>query len=92
MNEWIELADGTRIPDAYVVSLGEERIAIYAAWPGTFFEAAAVFCDPEKTREILSWQYGDAATWEGFIIPDAMQLMDTGVLTVTLNKGVEQNV
>ena len=92
MKEWIELADGTRIPDAYVVSLGEERIAIYASWPGTFFEAAALFCDPAKTGRIISDQYGDVAVWEGFIIPDAMQLMETGVLTVTLNKGVEGNV
>jgi len=92
MNEWIELADGTRLNDAYVVSLGEARIAIYAAWAGTFADAAAVFCDPAKTGRIFSDQYGDTAVWEGFIIPDAMQLMDTGVLTVTLNKGVEQNV
>ena len=92
MNEWIELADGTRIFNAYVVKLSEIRIAIYSAWHGTFAEAAEIFCDPKKTAVIKSDQYGDEATWEGYTRPDAIQIFETDVLSVALNKEVNPDV
>lgn len=90
--EWIELADGTRLNDAYVVKLSSEQIAIYSAWAGTFPEAVAIFCDPEKTREIRSDQYGDRETWEGFTVPTAMVITENGILSVNLKKELMADV
>lgn len=92
MKEWIELADGTKLENAYVVKLSAVRIAIYCVWAGTFAEAAALFCDPEKTATIKSDQYGDKATWTGYTTPTSMTIYENRQLSVNLEREVIPSV
>lgn len=79
MNEYLTMADGTRVENAYVVDLGEAGIAVYAAGLGTVREAWAVFGDPARTAVIHSYQYGEEAVWEGYTEPAAIQAMAAAV-------------
>lgn len=92
MKEWIELADGTRIENAYVVKMNALRIAIYCVWNGTFAEASALFCNPEKTGVINSDQYGDKATWTGYDRPMSITIYENHQLSVTLEREVTTDV
>lgn len=66
MNEWIELADGTRIDNAFVVKLDRTNIAVYANGLHTFNEMYAWFGSDATTRHIYSEQYGDKQDWNGY--------------------------
>lgn len=72
MNEYIVMADGTKIIDTYVVSIGEDKIAIYTATIHSVRDAWEIFGDTEKTKVIHSDQFGDTETWTGFTEPGAI--------------------
>lgn len=89
--EWIRLADRTRVNDAYVVKLDEANIAIYAGSISTVAEAWQKFGDPEKTKKMHSEQYGEKADWIGFTTVTAIQENNNGV-SVCLRREVNGNV
>ena len=86
MNEWIRTADGTEIRDTYIVRMDMDSIAIYARGITRVRDAWEIFGDPEKTREIHSWQYGDEADWTGYTEPTAIQANRDGAV-ICLRKG-----
>lgn len=91
MKEWIELADGTKLEDSYVVKMGGEGIAVYTKAVRSLREAWVLFGDPEKTRRIVSDQYGDVNEWNGFTEPTAIQAGEDGAV-ICLRKGLMQIV
>ena len=66
MNEYIDLADGTRVENSYVVKLDNKNIAVYAYGQYTFQQAYALFGDSARTATMNGNQYGDKKTWKGF--------------------------
>ena len=66
MKEWIELADGTVVNNAYVVSMDAGIIAIYIRDVHDFMLIYGWFGSSERTRLMTSHQYGDVGEWAGF--------------------------
>ena len=85
MDERIELADGTVVQNAYVVSLTDTRIAIYAKGEHTFDEMAKLFGTKNRTKIMKSYQYQDVLTWVGFTNVTAVQINE-GNACVCLEK------
>jgi hypothetical protein len=85
MNEWIELADGTRLNNSYIVKLDEDHLTVHSKDVHGFREAVRIFGDPEKTNRIHSYQFGDEEDWTGFTEPTAILEEDDGV-AVSLRK------
>lgn len=75
-SEWIELADGTAVDDAYVVKLDNNNIAVYVKGTHSFSEMCGWFCDSSKTTHMMSDQYGDVNMWDGFTEPVTVQIND----------------
>ena len=67
MDEYLILADGTKVLNAYVVFLEEGKIAIYADEITNVREAVELFADPKRTAAIHSYQYGEEHDWEGYV-------------------------
>ncbi len=86
MKEWIELSDGTKVQDAYVVKLGDDNIAIYMAGGRSFIDLYALFGSAEKTAHMVSNQYGDVAEWDGFTVLTSIQVDVGGSSVVCLTK------
>lgn len=74
MDEWIELADGKKLTDTYIVKLDENNIAVYSGTVNSLSQAWKLFGSPKKTEKIHSNQYGDEADWIGYTEPVAIQL------------------
>lgn len=91
MDEYLVMADGTRVADAYVVDLGEAGIAIYAESIPTVRDAWAIFGDPEKTVVIHSYQYGEETVWEEYTEPAAIQAMPAAI-QICLKREADGNV
>ena len=83
--EWIRMADGTVIDNAYVVKMTADRIAIYAAWDSGFAGLYGIFGDPERTGHMHSFQYGDEQDWDGYTEPNSMTISD-GTAVVVLDR------
>lgn len=86
MNEWIKLADGTKIEDAYVVDLGDAGIAIYAKGVSSIRQGWYLFCGDQAER-MHSYQYGDEADWIGYTEPAAAQENPDGGVIICLRRG-----
>ena len=76
MDEWIELADETKVEDAYVVNLDRTNIAIYVNGVHTFSEMYAWFGSAETTSHIHSYQYGDEQDWNGYTETIGIQISE----------------
>ena len=87
MKEWIELADGTRLADSYVVKMGDQDIAVYTKAIHSLRDAWVLFGDPEKTARIVSDQYGDVNEWLGYTEPTALQADGDGAV-ICMRKGM----
>jgi len=85
MKEYITLADGTVVENAYVVKLSGTNIAVYVSGSHTFAEMSGWFGDPEKTKRMVSEQYGEKATWKGFTVVTTVQI-NAGESYVCLQK------
>ena len=85
MNEWIRMADRTKLNNTYIVRLDEDHITIHSADVNGLREAWEIFGDPEKTKKIHSYQFGDEADWTGFTEPTSILEEDDGV-AVSLRK------
>ena len=51
-SEWIELADGTAVDDAYVVKLDNNNRAVYVKGTHSFSEMSGWLCDDAKTEHM----------------------------------------
>ena len=86
MSEWLEMADGQKVEDAYVVQL-DGFIAIYAAGIHHFTEAYGIFGNREKTAVIRSSQYGEEETWEGYTELMSLQIAEGGAAVTLWKEG-----
>ena len=89
MDEYLTMADGTTVEDAYIVSLGEDNIAVYAKSIHSVRDAWKIFGSAKKTKAIHSYQYGDEADWEGFTEPEAVQIMPDSTAQICLTRGLK---
>lgn len=89
MNEWIELADKTKVEDSYVIKLSDEAIAICSASIHNVRDMWALFSDSCRTASMHSWQYGDEADWIGFTEPTSIQMNTDNTITICLAKAGE---
>lgn len=87
MEEYILLSDGTKVENAYVVKLSDNRIAIYVTGAG-FRDMVAWFCDAALTEHMESYQYGDIREWNGFVLPDALEVLHDSAY-ICLERSVE---
>lgn len=92
MDEFLTMADQTKVEDAYVVDLGDNHIAIYAKNIHSVREAWQIFGDPEKTASMHSYQYGEEADWNGYTEPTAVQVQPDSAAMICLEKVVMDNV
>lgn len=74
MDEYIKLADGTIVQNAYVVKMGSEQIAIYVKGVHTFYEMYGWFGNSGRTERITAMQYGDVSVWDGYTTPITLQV------------------
>lgn len=85
MDEYITLADGTVVQNAYVVKIEDDRIAVYVEGQHTFEEISSLFSKKTKTKKMESNQFGDIKQWLGFT--ELMSLViNSNDASVTLRK------
>lgn len=77
MNEFIIMADGTTVKNAYVVKIDTGLIAIYVQGEHTFSKMSKLFSNTKKTEVMESDRYGDKQTWEGY----------TEIISLQINPG-----
>lgn len=82
MNEYVIMADGSVVVNAYVVKVDTGLIAVYVQGKKTFSDMSKIFASAKKTKHMESDRYGDKQTWDGYTEVTSVQIRENDACAV----------
>lgn len=89
MNEFLTMADGTKVENAHILQMTPDSIIVYADNGMSFKAGYNLFSKPAKTQTIRENRYGQETTLEGYTELYALRKESATLLTACLRKATE---
>ena len=86
MDQYISLADGTRIENAHILEMDAASIIVYVKGGKDMEWMFDIFDDPDLTAEIRANRYGNEKTYTGYTNLFALRIENTDLSTACLRK------